>query len=790
MYGRIFAVLAILISLSAQPRAQSTTGSVSGVVIDSRGAAVSGARVVILQANRIAIQETVTNARGEFLVRDILTGVYTISVEIDGLTQPGGAQPVRIEAGRTIQGSIVLTVAAIEDGLIVSATRTDSRLTETPSPAFLATESDVRRAQRINVADILRSSAGIQAIQTGRRGGVTSLFVRGGESDYTKVLIDGVPANDAGGAFDLADLTIDNLARIELVRGAQSAIYGSDAMTGVLQIITHRGSSTQPILDLSLEGGSFALSRQFARLSGLANAFDYSLSFTHLRTNGRDRNDDYQNRIATANLGYRFNIRRQGRLTVRNENSGAGVPGPTARLFVDPDERIERRRLAMSGRIDDQTTNFWHQSLTYAYSANHQLSFDPAAQDLSRPGTPPDPGTAFNDFRSLFSNHQRRFGFRYQSDLVIENGHFITSGIDYETESAVFDSGFDGLNRVSARRSNTGIFVQDQFSAGSRLFFNAGLRVEDNRASLPGELAAILQRLGSAASNGQIGFGTRIMPKAALTWVLRQSGLQSQRGPTRLRLGYGEGIKAPSLIEAFSPNQFFLGNPTLRPERGRTFDIGLEQMLWQDRYRLQLNYFDNHFRDQIAFNANPATFGGPITLPDGRLTHYVNNDRARAYGYEAIFSARPLKRLQLNGQYTYLRTRLIAAAPVVNYATLQLAPNPDVSFALMRRPPHSGSVSVSWLGNRFDLHVDGFWLGRRRDIDPVTFARFTQPNQPIFNSSYKRVDAAGSFRLTNGLALFARVENALNQNYQEVLGYQAYRMTFASGLRISLGGGR
>ncbi|MFN7828587.1 MAG: TonB-dependent receptor, partial [Acidobacteriota bacterium] len=353
-----------------------------------------------------------------------------------------------------------------------------------------------------------------------------------------------------------------------------------------------------------------------------------------------------------------------------------------------------------------------------------------------------------------------------------------------------FDSGFDGLNRVSARRSNTGIFVQDQFSAGSRLFFNAGLRVEDNRASLPGELAFILQRLGSATSTGQIGFGTRLMPKAALTWVLRQSGLQSQRGPTRLRLGYGEGIKAPSLIEAFSPNQFFLGNPTLRPERGRTFDIGLEQMLWQDRYRLQLNYFDNHFRDQIAFNANPATFGGPITLPDGRLTHYVNNDRARAYGYEAIFSARPLKRLQLNGQYTYLRTRLIAAAPVVNYATLQLAPNPDVSFALMRRPTHSGSVSVSWLGNRFDLHVDGFWLGRRRDIDPVTFARFTQPNQPIFNSSYKRVDAAGSFRLTNGLALFARVENALNQNYQEVLGYQAYRMTFASGLRISLGGGR
>ena len=790
MFGRILTIIFLISSLSSPLTAQSSTGSVNGLVIDSRGAAISGARVVVLQSNRIAIREAVTNSRGEFMIRDILTGDYTISVEKDGLTQPGGSQPVRIEAGRTSMGTIALTVAAIEDGLIVSASRTDSRLNETPHPAFLVTESDIQRAQRITVTDLLRSSPGLHAVQTGRRGGVTSLFLRGGESDYTKVLIDGVPANDAGGAFDLADLTTDNLARIELVRSSQSAIYGSDAMSGVLQIITHRGSSSEPALDLSLEGGSFALSRQFARLSGMASALDYSMSFTHLQTNGRDQNDDYQNRIATGNFGYHFNTRRQGRLTIRNENSGAGVPGPTARLYVDPDERIERRRLAMSGRIDDQTTNYWHQSLSYVFSANHQLSFDPAAQDLTHPTRPPDNGTAFNDFRSLFSNHQRRFGLRYQSDLVIENGHFLTSGVDYETENAVFDSGFDGLNRVYAKRSNTGIFVQDQFSVGSRLYVNTGVRIEDNRASLPGELTAILKRLGSAPYSGEIGFGTRVMPKAALTWVIRQSGLQSLGGPTRFRLGYGEGIKAPSLIEAFSPNQYFLGNPALRPERARSFDVGVEQMFWRDKYRLQLNYFDNYFRDQIAFNANPLTYGGPISLNDGRLTHYVNNDRARAYGYEAIFNARPLTRLQINGQYTFLKTRLISAVPVINYSTLQNVPNPDVSFELLRRPAHSGSVSVSWLGKRFDLQADGFWMGRRRDVDPVTYARFTRTNQPLYNPGFKRVDAAGSFRITKSLALFGRVENALNQNYQEVIGYKANRMTFSTGIRITFGRGK
>lgn len=790
MFLRIVSLFILLTAMTTGILAQGATGSLIGVVIDSRGAVVRGARVVVLQANRIAIYETVTSDRGEFAFMNLLVGNYTVSVEKDGLTQPGGAQPIQIDAGRILQGSIVLTVAAIEDSLIVSATRTDSRLTENPSSAYLASGADLMRAQRVSVSDALRASPGVNVVQTARRGGLTSIFVRGGESDYTKVLIDGVPANDAGGAFDFSDLTTDNVSRVELVRGAQSAIYGSDAMAGVLQVFTHRGTSAQPELELTAEGGSFGFNRQLARLSGLRRSLDYSFSFTHLNTNGRDRNDDYQNRVATANLGYRFNVKTQGRFTIRNENSGAGVPGVTARLFVDPDERIERRRVAMSGRLDDQTTNYWHQSVTYAYSANHQLSFDPAAQDLSQPATPLDPGTAFNDFNFLFSNHQRRLGVRYQSDVVLQNAHFVSSGVDYEEERAVFDSGFDGKNRVASNRTNIGVFIQDQFSYGSRVYINAGLRYEQNRADLPADLSRILSQLGSAPYTGEVGFGTRVLPKIAMTWVLRQSGLQSRRGPTRLRVNYGEGIKAPTLVEAFSPNQFFLGNPALRPERSRNFDIGLEQFIWKDKYRVEINYFDNRFRDQIAFVANPATFGGPVTLPDGRLTHYVNNDRARAYGYEFIFTARPVRRLLVNGHYTYLKTRLVSAADIIDFQTLKLVPNPELGLELVRRPRHSAAVNVTWLGDRFDLNLDGFLMGRRRDLDPVTFARFDTQGRPISNAGYTRLDLAGSYRLTGGLSLFARIENLLNENYEEVLGYPAYRLNFSAGIRVRIGGAR
>src|SRR5262249_48463094 len=153
---------------------------------------------------------------------------------------------------------------------------------------------------------------------------------------------------------------------------------------------------------------------------------DYSASFTHLRSDGRDRNDDYQNRIASANLGYVFNARTQMRLTARNENSGLGVPGATGRFFPDPDERAKRRHVTTGARLDDQTTKRWRQSLSFAYSESDFLSFDPVAQDLTRFDTPPilQPDLLLgadglrSDRRDYFNNHYRRRGLRYQTDLA------------------------------------------------------------------------------------------------------------------------------------------------------------------------------------------------------------------------------------------------------------------------------------------------------------------------------------------------------------------------------------
>jgi len=451
--------------------------------------------------------------------------------------------------------------------------------------------------------------------------------------------------------------------------------------------------------------------------------------------------------------------------------------------------------------LDDQTTRRWRQSLSFAYSESDFLSFDPVAQDLTRPDTPPvslpfsqiDAGGVRSDRSDYFNNHYRRRGLRYQTDLADLaplRGHFITAGLEYEEERAVLDSGFAGTSRVAPMRTNAGAFVQDQFAYTSRLVINVGVRVENNQAKVPQGLSKALNDFGSQPYDSKVGFGTEVMPKVGALLLLRRAGLQSQKGPTRLRVNYGEGIKAPTMLEAFSQNFLLLGNPELKPERSRSFDIGIEQFFWKDRLRVEGVYFKNRFRDQIAFIADPATSGGAVRLADGRMTNFINNDRATARGFEFSVSTRPNRWLRFDGNYTLLNTNLDTASNVFDSATGTLIPNPEVGLPLYRRPRHSGSASVAFIGGKFDANLDGVFTGKRRDYDPAFFSRFDAQGRPIYNGGYTKLDLAGSYRLSPLVSLFGRIENLLNQDYEEVLGYPAYRLNFSAGMRFRIGGGK
>ncbi|HEY7544874.1 MAG TPA: TonB-dependent receptor [Blastocatellia bacterium] len=749
-------------------------GSVEGTVADPQGAKITFARVTLRNPAGVIVYETRTDDEGKFSFSSVAEGRYLLAVEAPGFAQKERTT-IEVDSNGAEIISITLEIAAVSDYLVVTPTRTDISSDALGGSVSVIESRDFDRASLSLVSEPLRLIPGLSVVQTAGRGGVTSVFTRGGESDYNKVLIDGVPVNAAGGAFDFAFLTPENLERVEVVRGPRSALFGSDAMTSVVQLFTHRGSTSVPEFELTGEGGSFDYHRETARLSGLRRWFDYSASFGFQSTDNRFENNDYINRSASLNLGFRFSPDADLRITSRFNSNNLGVPGPVAVLFADPDQRQSHKDVSLAAAFNLRTTSRWHQTSRGIYSEFDTLSFDPVAQDLTKPGRPPLPPFSFGpDAAFSFREHQKRAGVHYQSILAFSANNTLTAGIDFEHESAVFTD----TSRVSPTRNNFGIYIQDQAAWRERVFLTAGVRLERNTARVPDDLRAALLSLGSPVPSGDVGFGTTANPNVALSVFARPHQESATLGATQLRASFGTAIKEPGLTEAFSPNIFFLGNPDIDPERAISFDVGMSQEFFGRRASVEVNYFDNRFRDVIAFLFDPVTFG-PVTLPDGRLTNFVNLERASARGIEAIGAARPTLKLSVRASYTFLRSRLDRASST----------NREVGLPLLRRPRHSGAFEISWIDERFDITFDGSLVGRRRDIDPI-LGRLDPVGRSFFNEGYARVGASGSYRINRNLMAFARAENLLNDDYQEVLGYPAYRLNFRAGLRLRIGGGK
>jgi vitamin B12 transporter len=768
----------VIAALALTVTAATARGRVEGNVIDPSGAKVAEARVSLRDATGLIAYQARSNDDGHFAIGDVAAGRYSVIVEASGFSQSKSVT-VDVQPGTTENANVPLEISAISDHLLVTATRTETTIGELAGSGSVITDADLKHANQSSISEPLRLIPGLSVVQTGGRGGLTSIFARGGESDYNKVLIDGVPVNEAGGLFDFGALTAENIDRIEVMRGPRSALFGSDAMASVIQLFTRRGSTSIPEFEFSAEGGSFDYHRETALLSGLAGWFDYSGSFGFQSTDGRFRNSDYINRTASTNLGFRLSEGASLRVTSRWTNDTLGVPGPTAVLFADPDQRQKRRDLALAATFDLKTTSHWHQTARFVYSEFNRHSFDPVAQDLTKPDVPPlPPFSFFPDSAFDLQEHQKRAGIHYQTIATLGSSNVVTAGADFEHESAVFTDDFSG--RVSPTRNNLGLYAQDQAAWRDRMFLTAGVRVERNTAKVPSDLRSALASLGSSSPVGDVGFGLSANPNVAFLVVARANNAGAVIGATKLKASFGTGIKEPEMHEAFSPNIFFLGNPGLNPERAISFDAGLVQEFANRRASLELTYFGNRFRDLIVFEFDPITFG-PITLPDGRLTNFVNFDRASARGLELIGAAHPFLRLRVAASYTFLSSRLDRSLDPTDK---------EVGLPLLRRPRHSGSLEINWTGQRYDLSVSGSFVGSRRDIDPVTGARFDQNGRAILNSGYAKLNAAGSYKASNLVSFFARVENLLNQDYQEVRGFPAYRLNFIGGLRIKLGGGR
>jgi len=711
-------------------------------VVDPNSAAVAGAQVSIYpQGEASPLQVRSTSGDGEAIFHvDSATGLRA------QVLAPGFALAWSEVANSSSSATLItLRVATASETVVVSATRTPTPEQETASSVSLLSGAAIETMQPTSGADALRFLPGAVVDVAGQRGGLGSLFVRGGDSRYNKVLIDGVPVTDPGGTFNSSTVPLAETDRLEFLRGAQSTLYGSDAMTSVVQIFTRNGSTKTPELRFGADGGTFGTAHGFASLAGARSRFDYNAFADQFQTNGQGPNADYTNALQGGNVGAQLNQRVLFRLRARHSNSRTGVPSGwdfngQRLLLPDPEQRARENDFLASAELLISAPARWQHRLT-GYEYNHRrLNEDDHPDQSGLPnGGCDNTNFSFVDCPFLTTAHINRAGFLYQGDYMPRSWAQTTVGYEFEDENGRFYTDSKSLNPlmeftqyIPAVWLNHAAYVQQQMT-WKRLSAIAGVRYVHHET-----------------------FGNKAVPRVAFTLLALKGG--PTLSGTRLRFSFATGIKEARFEEAFANGQGIIPNPNLKAEENRAFETGFEQGLLGGKYTVSGVYFNNQFHNQINFViVDPKTFTG----------QYQNIDKSMAQGAEFELAGRLSSRLSLNGAYVYTSSQALSGA--------------SEGQPLLRRPKHSGSMLMTYLGSRWGANLGGSFVGRRPDDD---FLGFNIDHA----AGYARVDLGGWYAINSRITAYANVENALNDHYNEVVGYPALTANFRAGVRFRIGG--
>jgi vitamin B12 transporter len=738
--SRLFFLCLLAVPRPLAAAAPEPSGSLGGVVRTSDGLPLPGVAVFVQGA---ANERRVTTGPDGSFRADLAPGSYTLRVDAPGLTL-GEPKAVSVGAGETRQ-DLVLSPAPVKERVVVSATRGEATLSS------LGVSVDVLDRERIDdrgaasLLPLLQDVPGVATARTGQTGQQGSVFVRGGESRFARVLIDGVAVNQPGGAYDFGSALPFELERVEVVRGAASSLYGGDALAGVVSLETRRArAGERPSLRAEGEGGSFDWQRYLGATSGAHGDLDWNAGVQRLTTDNEAPNSRFEDTAAALSAGARLDPRTDLRLVARYETSSAGTPGPTAYGRPDLDASFDRDDLVLSALLRRIGPTF-SQQLGVGYALTDQLSKNPDDSGCFVPEWEGVTGAYPNcDFPNPegFQNQTDRLVGSYQADFAAGSRHLLTAGGELEHETGELGNRSEELLRPS--RTNYGVYLQDRVLLGSRAYLTIGGRVERN---------------GS--------YGTHAVPRAALAVRVRDGA-----DATTLRASAGMGVKEPSFFESYGESFFAKGNPDLDPERSTTFDVGVEQRAFASRLRASATYFHHDYHDQIAYTVvDFDTFEGS----------YVNLAHTRAQGIELALEARPLPELSLLGQYTYTAGEILDSPS-------DFDPVYAAGRALLRRPENQASISAQLTQPRWSAGLTLVYVGERADSDFVGLGFASDPSYR--NPSYTRLDARLRIRIVAALEAFVVADNLFDAEYQEALGYPALGRSVRGGLRLRVGGAR
>lgn len=590
--------------------------------------------------------------------------------------------------------------------IVVSASRTPLEARAAGSAVTVITAEELESKQVRVVSDVLRDVPGLAVNRTGAVGAITQVRIRGAEANHTLVLIDGVEVNDpsgTGSGFDFADLLAADVERIEVLRGPQSALYGSDAIGGVVNVITRKGRGPAAT-SLRLEGGSFGSGEVSAGIRGAGDRYHFSLGGTGFRTSGvsiapgagtKPEKDGYRNHGWRVRLGVDLLEDLEVELLGRYVRS---------KVETDPTGDVDGFSIPVDG--DDETR-------ATQWSGRAQVTYgllDGAWEHTLGAGSSRKKWDTFAAGSRTYGAEGRRSRLDYQTsvffdtEVLADAAHSFTFLAEREKDSQTSGGSFGGSHSDVTNYGYTGEY---RVGMWERLFLSGSVRYDDND-----------------------------LFEDATTFLVTGAYLHDETG-TRLHGSYGTGVKNPTLFELFGYADGFVPNSKLKPESSKGWDAGVEQGLFDDRLSVDVTYFDNRIEDMIVGAGNSAD----------------NLDGAsESNGVEVTVEAAVTETLAFTGSYTYTHTRGADGR------------------ALTRRARHLAGAHLAWdvLDGRAILGLGVRYNGEQQD--------------DRFHSDYSRsrvtlddfvlVNLTASFEAAPGLELFGRVENLLDQDYQEVFGYR------------------
>ena len=538
--------------------------------------------------------------------------------------------------------------------IVVSATRTETTTKKVGSSVTVITAEEIEKKQARFVLDVLRTVPGLDVVQTGAAGHSASVFIRGAKSEHTLVLMDGIEVNDPlnpGRTVDFAALTTDNVARIEVIRGPQSTLYGSDAIGGVINIITKRGAGDVKGY-ANVEAGSFATYRGEAGFHGGTDVVNYSASVSHVQSDGisaagesygNEEEDGYENTSFSGRLGITPDKNFAVEAVFRYLDSEADLDNSAGEYGDDPNYVFSNKSMffrttAKMMMLD----NKWENKVGFSYT------------DIEREyDNQPDPDHIGSLTESEYKGTVTRFDF--QSNLYVSDENTITFGAETEEEkgdSIYYSESMWGpytdIFEEKTARTNS-LFAQDQVEINEALNASFGVRWDDHEL-----------------------FGSEVTYRAAASYFIEDADM-------RLKGTFGTGFKAPSLYQLYSP----YGSEDLEAEKSTGWDIGLEKYLLEDAVTLGATYFYNEFEDMIDYDMMTYT--------------YTNVAEAETKGLELFMNARPCAAMFINVSYTYTDAK-----------------DTITELKLIRRPDHKFSANANYVfledGN---INLEFIYFGTR-----------------------------------------------------------------------------